>query len=123
MLHSKYQLHQVLELVGRLVKEESTAKVHTLQLIIISLVMTFWIDAGRQGFRLTMTVRRDRLATELKEHLHTEKVTPTTATQAKVMRFQNPIFAIKQVQATDTSKAYTKTHCSFQYLGWRICIN
>ena len=74
-------------------------------------------DAGKQGFGLTMTVRRDRLATGLKEHLHTEKGTPTTATQAKVMRFQNPIFAIKQVQATDTSKAYTKTHCSFQSTG------
>mmetsp|Transcript_12411 Transcript_12411/g.26936 ORF Transcript_12411/g.26936 Transcript_12411/m.26936 type:complete len:326 (+) Transcript_12411:1665-2642(+) len=33
------------------------------------------------------------------------------------MRYENPIIAIKQVQATDTAKAYTKTHVSFQSTG------
>ena len=74
-------------------------------------------EAGKRGFGITGTVRRDRFPAGLKEFVHSEKVTASTVTQAKVMRFQNPIFAIKQVEATDTSKAYTKTHCSFQSTG------
>jgi hypothetical protein len=33
------------------------------------------------------------------------------------MRFENPIVAVKQVQATTEDKAYQRTHVSFQSTG------
>lgn len=72
--------------------------------------------AGAKGFGLTMTCRRDRLPTGLKPYLHHEKVLPTDQ-RAKCMRFEQPIVAIKKVEATEDSKAYTRTHVSFQSTG------
>ena len=73
--------------------------------------------AGERGFGITQTCRRDRFPTGLKEYLHSEKVTANIIPQAKAMRFKQPIVAIKQVEATDVSKAYTKTFVSFQSTG------
>lgn len=78
--------------------------------------------AGGQGFGLTLTTRRDRFSKGLKAYMHSEKLQPdksatSKAARAKVMRYHNPIVAIKQVPATPMSKAYTMTHTSFQSTG------
>ena len=71
---------------------------------------------GKKGYGMTCTCRRDRIPKPIKDYVHHEKVTNYDL-KAKVMRFQNPITAIKQVTATDSSKAYTKTFVSFQSTG------
>ena len=80
--------------------------------------------AGRMGCGLTMTTRRDRFSSGLKEYLHHEKLAGTAVLQrAKVARYEPPIVAIKQVEAlppTDdgtATKAYTQTIVSFQSTG------
>ena len=76
------------------------------------------------GCGLTMTTRRDRFSSGLKEYLHHEKLAGTAVLQrAKVARYEPPIVAIKQVEAlppTDdgtATKAYTQTIVSFQSTG------
>jgi hypothetical protein len=75
--------------------------------------------AGRIGFGLTLTTRRDRFANGLKDYMHFEKVDATRAKRSKVMRYENPIVAINKVSAPPESsnKNYTKTHVSFQSTG------
>ncbi len=68
---------------------------------------------GKKGYGMTCTCRRDHIPKPIKDYVHHEKVTNYDL-KAKVMRFQNPITAIKKVPATDSSKAYTKTFVSFQ---------
>ena len=72
--------------------------------------------AGGLGFGLTMTCRRDRFPPGLKPYLHHDKTTPKDQ-RAKCMRFAQPIVAIKKVEETDNSKAYTRTFVSFQSTG------
>lgn len=72
--------------------------------------------AGRLGFGVTVTCRRDRFPPGLKPYFHHDKTTPKDQ-RAKCMRFENPIVAIKQVQATTEGKAYQRTHVSFQSTG------
>ena len=72
--------------------------------------------AGGLGFGLTLTTRRDRFPPGLKPFCHHDKTAPG-CTRAKCMRFGNPIVAVKQVPATDSKKAYTKTLVSFQSTG------
>ena len=72
--------------------------------------------AGKMGFGLTMTTRRDRFPKGLKPFLHHDKTKPGDL-RAKAMRCENPIVAICQVIATSETKAYTKTHVSFQSTG------
>ncbi|KAL7528119.1 hypothetical protein ACHAXR_005384 [Thalassiosira sp. AJA248-18] len=72
--------------------------------------------AGGKGYGLTMTTRRDRYPRGLKPYLHHEKVLPGDK-KAKVMKYENPIFAVKEEQATPTTTAFTKTHVSFQSTG------
>ena len=71
---------------------------------------------GVSGWGGTFTNRRDRFPEGLKDHVHKEKVAPGDA-KAKAMRYQNPIFARKQVQANKGKKAYTRTLVSFQSTG------
>ena len=52
----------------------------------------------------------------LKPYLHHDKTTPKDQ-RAKCMRFAQPIVAIKKVEETDDSKAYTRTFVSFQSTG------
>jgi hypothetical protein len=68
-----------------------------------------------QGFGITLTCRRDRLPGDdgLKPYLHHEKKDSSDA-RGKVIWYQNPICAIKQVASTATTKACTKTLVSFQ---------
>lgn len=75
--------------------------------------------AGRKGFGLTLTTHRDRFPKGTKDYFHYEKVDASRAKRAKVMRYQNPIVAINQVESTPQSsdKSYTKTHVSFQSTG------
>lgn len=96
---------------------------------------------GERGFGMTMTCRRDRLPEGLKEYLHHEKKKEGTGpdSRQKVMKYHQPIVAIKQVPATPapstartatttaaaatttaaaaTTKAYTMTLVSFQSTG------
>jgi len=79
---------------------------------------------GRKGYGITCTVRRDRYPVGLKPYLHHDKVL-STGIRTKVMRFGNPIVAIKEVPALEENKeegikeakAYTKTLVSFQSTG------
>jgi len=71
---------------------------------------------GEMGVGITVTTRRDRFPKGLKPYFHHQKVKPGDL-KARVMRYENPIIAIKQVEATETTKAYTKTHVSFQSTG------
>ena len=72
--------------------------------------------AGELGYGLTITNRRDRFPKQLKAHLHHDKTKPGCP-KAKAARYENPIVAISQVAATETTKAYTKTLVSFQSTG------
>ena len=72
--------------------------------------------AGRLGYGLTITNRRDRFPKQLKAHVNHGKVKPGCP-RAKAARYENPIVAISQVESTETSKAYTKTLVSFQSTG------
>lgn len=81
---------------------------------------------GERGFGITMTTRRDRLPNGLKPYLHHEKKDGSDL-RVKVMRYQQPIVAIKQVTAepapaavaaaVTAKKAYTMTLVSFQSTG------
>ena len=68
------------------------------------------------GHGLTLTQRRDRFPKGLKKFCHHEKTLPGDK-RARAMRFENPIVAISHVEATETSKAYTRTLVSFQSTG------
>lgn len=72
--------------------------------------------AGGLGFGLTMTCRRDRFPTGLKMYFHHDKTTPKDQ-RSKCMRFESPIVAVKQVAETATTKAFQRTHVSFQSTG------
>ena len=73
----------------------------------------------------TMTCRRDRFPekNEMKKYLHHEKLTQAQAAMGKVMRYHNPIVAIKNCHSYDIRKQpaelvyYTKTLVSFQSTG------
>ena len=71
---------------------------------------------GERGYGMTCTCRRDRLPSQMKSYLHHEKVNSADS-KVKVMRFQKPIVAIKQVPAGEDTLAYTKTLVSFQSTG------
>ena len=72
--------------------------------------------AGGKGYGATFTNRRDRFPKETKEYLHHEKV-EAGSKRSRVARFKNPIVAVKEVAATATKKAFTKTIVSFQSTG------
>ena len=59
---------------------------------------------GERGFGITMTCRRDRLPEGLKPYLHHEKKEASDPRQ-KVMKFQQPIVAVKQVEAPTPAPA------------------
>ncbi|EJK67882.1 hypothetical protein THAOC_11015, partial [Thalassiosira oceanica] len=76
--------------------------------------------AGGLGFGLTVTTRRDRIMKDIKKYCHVDKLAAgSTAVMARSrqMRYQNPITFAKRVPASETTKAYTKTHVSFQSTG------
>jgi hypothetical protein len=76
---------------------------------------------GKKGFCLTLTTRRDRFPIGLKDYMHDENVDVdvSKAKQAKVMRYENPIVAIKQVESPpDLLIRTTRRHtCHFSLLG------
>ncbi len=65
---------------------------------------------------MTCTCRRDRFPPGLKRYFNHEKV-PSTDKRTRVARFEQPIFAVKRVQAKDDMKPYTRTLVSFQSTG------
>ena len=71
---------------------------------------------GKKGYGMTCTFRRDRFPTGLKEFCHHER-TQAPELKAKIMRYQNPIIAIKQCRGGLGEKDYTKTLVSFQSTG------
>ena len=71
---------------------------------------------GKKGYGMTATCRRDRIPKAIKPYIHHEKVTNYDQ-KAKVMRFQNPIMAVKQVPSIGDEKVYTITFVSFQSTG------
>jgi len=80
---------------------------------------------GVRGYGMTCTCRRDRFPKELKQYLHHEKILSTDP-KARVMRFMNPIVAIKHVPAPNNDKegkesavekSYTKSMISFHSTG------
>jgi ribosome biogenesis protein Nip4 len=66
-----------------------------------------------KGYGITVTCRRDRFHTNIKQYIHREKNKPGDK-MAKVMRYENPIVGVRQVKATKVSKAYTENIVSFQ---------
>ena len=76
-------------------------------------VMTFM---GENGFGMTCTCRRDRFPPGLKPHFHHDKVASTDK-RTRVARFEQPILAVKRVDAEGENKAYTRTMVSFQSTG------
>lgn len=84
---------------------------------ITSLVIMSWSTLlyCLQGFGITLTCRHDCLPGDdgLKPYPHHEKKDSSDA-RGKVIWYQNPICAIKQVASTVTTKACTKTLVSFQ---------
>jgi len=68
--------------------------------------------AGQNGFGATMTCRRDRLPIRGDEVLHKKKT--DSGKRPKAARFQQPITAVKTVEANGSSQKYTRVHCSFQ---------
>jgi len=72
---------------------------------------------GGKGYGMTATCARDRIPPELKPYTHHAKVPDATHPRCKAMRFENPIVAIQQRPATNSSLAYTKTFVSFQSTG------
>ena len=71
---------------------------------------------GRKGFGMTGTIRRDRIPKLIKPYVHHTKVTNYDQ-KSRMMRFQNPIVAVKRVEQKDGAYAYTKTWVSFQSTG------
>jgi hypothetical protein len=82
---------------------------------------------GEQGWKGTMTCRRDRLPNGVdKKHFNYVKGAPVNQ-RSKVARFNQPIVAVKHVlgdQVKET-KPYTLVHCSFQSTGGTniSCVN
>ena len=70
----------------------------------------------KKGYGMTTTCRQDCIPKVIKPYIHHEKVTNYDL-KAKVMRFQNPIVAVKQIPALENNNAYTKTFVSFQSTG------
>ena len=70
--------------------------------------------AGKKGFGLTMTCRRDRLPKDIpSEYLHKKKTTHEGRPRASI--FLNPIVAVKDCTGNMfTDKPYRKVHVSFQ---------
>lgn len=74
--------------------------------------------AGLKGFGLTLTQRKDRFPTGLKQYCHHEKSEAAKIPRYKVMRFGKPIVAISNVISPNLeTKDYTKTLVSFQSTG------
>ena len=73
--------------------------------------------AGKEGFGLTMTSRKDRFPVGTKPYFHNETTVASKMGRAKAMRFGNPIVAIKHCPASLLTKEYTKTFVSFQSTG------
>ena len=71
---------------------------------------------GERGYGMTGTCAKNRIPEELKPYTHHTKV-DATHQRCRVMRFENPIVAIKQSEATVKGKAFTKTFISFQSTG------
>jgi hypothetical protein len=62
---------------------------------------------GSKGYGITCTTHRDWLPTHLKKYLHHEKKDSMDA-RMKVMRYENPISAIKYVAEMTSTKVFTK---------------
>ncbi len=76
-------------------------------------VMSFM---GENSFGMTCTCLRDRFPPGLKRYFNHEKVISTDK-RTRVARFEQPIFAVKRLQAKDNKKPYTRTLVSFQSTG------
>ncbi len=76
--------------------------------------------AGRKGFGITQTCRRDQFPKGLKEYLHHKQVNTRDA-WPKAMCFEKPIVVVKQVPDRESGgvamKPYTKTLVLFQSTG------
>ena len=55
---------------------------------------------GSKGYGFTVTCRRDRFPVGIKQYLHQEKI-KVGDKMAKAMRYENPIVAVRQVEATN----------------------
>lgn len=79
--------------------------------------------AGKMGFGMTCTTRKDRYPKGLRPYLHSEIIQKHDLQRSKVARYEQPIIAIKEFEATPSingsaaTKAFTQTHVSFQSTG------
>jgi hypothetical protein len=73
---------------------------------------------GENGFGITCTCRRDQYPPGIKSYLNHDKVASTDK-RTRVARFEQPILAVKRVDADKEGekKAYTRTMVSFQSTG------
>jgi len=81
---------------------------------------------GENGFGLTCTTRRDRLPKSVdKKYFHHFTQQDTHGKRCKAARYKNPIIAVKEVKATESTKAYTHIITSFQSTGTTniTCVN
>ena len=77
---------------------------------------------GEDGWKSTMTCRRDRLPKEVnKKHFHFEKTT-TVNQRSKVAQFEQPIIAVKHVKQNkiQTSMTTLFATCPFSQQGGQI---
>jgi hypothetical protein len=75
--------------------------------------------AGRNGYGLMHTVRRDLLPPDIPEKYFHKKTTQNLNQQARVARFNHPITAVKTVSVPPsepglTPTSYFRVHISFQ---------
>jgi hypothetical protein len=62
---------------------------------------------GSKGYGFTVTCRRDHFPVGIKQYLHQEKI-KVDDKMVKAMQYENPIVAVRQVEATNESMAYTE---------------
>ena len=72
-------------------------------------VMSF---VGESGFGMTVTCRRDRFPPGLKNYFNHKKVASTDR-RTRFARFEQPILAVKRVQADGDRKPYYRTFVFF----------
>lgn len=73
-----------------------------------------WLGGKKYG--MTGTCARNHIPPPIKPYTHHGKV-DATHRKCKAMRFENPVVAINQCKASDTTHSYTKTFVSFQSTG------
>ena len=71
---------------------------------------------GSRGYGFTVTCRRDCFSVGIKQYLYQEKIKAGDE-MAKAMQYENPIVAVRQVEATTEEMVYMENIVSFKSTG------